>query len=69
MEPSLTNPAPGLRGYVWSFSGSWFSGYTQWNPRLGMRNLAVDSGKSHDTLEEAYARAASLATTPTEPPC
>lgn len=62
MKSSLSNDAPGQRGYVWHFAGSWFSGASEWNPRLGMRNLDVESGRLHDTLEEAYARAASLTT-------
>ena len=62
MTKAMDNPAPGRRGYVWRLVGSWFSGYTEWSPVLGMRSLDLHSGKMHDTLEEAYARAASLAT-------
>ena len=62
MKNRFDNDTPGRRGFVWRLSGTWFSAASEWKPHLGMRSLDVDSGKIHDTLEEAYARAASLAT-------
>jgi hypothetical protein len=69
MTTRVDNPAPGLRGFVFKRQGQWLSASSEWNPRLKMRLLRNGSGKFHDTLEEAYERASSMASATMEPPC
>ena len=69
MKNRVDNPAPGLRGFVFKRGGRWLSASSEWTPRLNMRLLVQGTGKFDDTLEEAYARATTLASAPMEPPC